>query len=92
MIGAVTIEALLYDPQSLKEKRAVTKSCADYIRRKFNAAFAETEHQDVWQRVKWVAVSVSSNRAVVEKELQRVLHYLDSRPELEISSVTWEWL
>lgn len=91
IIACVTIEAIIYDAQSLKEKRSVTKSVSDKVKRRFNVSFAETDHQNVWQRVKWVAVSVSGNKLSAEKELRTMLAFIDSFPSLETTQVTWEW-
>ncbi|PRO65188.1 DUF503 domain-containing protein [Alkalicoccus urumqiensis] len=92
MIAALTIEALLYTPGSLKEKRSVTKSAADHIRRRWNVSFAETGHQEVWQRAEWVAVSVSGTYVRAQQELQHVLDYLDSRSDIEVIRAEWEQL
>lgn len=91
-IGVLTLEAVIYDTRSLKEKRSVTKSVSDKVKRKFNVSFAETDHQNVWQRVKWVAVTVSGDRQAAERELQALMDFIDSFPELDVSRAEWEWL
>ncbi|WWD81640.1 DUF503 domain-containing protein [Alkalicoccus halolimnae] len=92
MIGVLSLEAVIYEAGSLKEKRSVTKSVADRVRRKFNVSFAEVDHQEVWQRVKWVAVTVSGDKQAAERELQAVLSFIDSFPSLDPSRIEWEWL
>ncbi|CAM3748631.1 DUF503 domain-containing protein [Alkalicoccus chagannorensis] len=91
-IGVLTLDVHLPDAQSLKDKRAVVKSVADRIRRRFNVSFSEIDHQQVWQRAEWVAVAVSGSRIHAEKELQSVLKLLDQEPFLEVMNVQWEWL
>ncbi|QKS71394.1 DUF503 domain-containing protein [Paenalkalicoccus suaedae] len=92
IIGLIRIEAIIYDAQSLKEKRSVIKSVADRIRRQYNVSFSEIDHQNVWQRAEWVALSVSGDRVIVERELQRVIDLLDRNEKLEVTKVDWEWL
>ncbi|MCD8511655.1 MAG: DUF503 domain-containing protein [Bacillus sp. (in: Bacteria)] len=92
MIGSLTVEAILYDAQSLKDKRSVLQSVSTRIRQKFNVSIVESNHQDVWQRTEWFIVSVGTARSQVEKELQRALAIFDSQGELEVTKVDWEWL
>jgi uncharacterized protein YlxP (DUF503 family) len=56
--------------QSLKDKRAILQSLKAELRRKFNVAVAETGHQDLWQRAEIAAVTVGSERRVVEETLR----------------------
>jgi uncharacterized protein len=91
-IGVLTLEAVIYDAGSLKEKRSVTKSVADKVKRKFNVSFSEIAYQNVWQRVKWVAVTVSGDRRTAERELQSLLDFIDGFPALDVSLTEWEWL
>ena len=49
-VGLLTLELHIPDAQSLKDKRQVLRSLKDRLRRDFNVAVAELEHQDTWQR------------------------------------------
>lgn len=92
IIGSIIVEAILYDAQSLKDKRSVLKSVSTRIRQKYNVSITESDHQDVWQRTEWIIVSVGTVRTQAEKELQRALTIIDSHPDLEVTKVDWEWL
>ncbi|PYZ98053.1 hypothetical protein CR205_05505 [Alteribacter lacisalsi] len=92
MIGSVTVEAIIYDAQSLKEKRSVLKSVVTRLRDRLNISVAETDHQNVWQRTELTIVSVSPDRVRCEQELSKALHFIDSVPEIETASVQWEWM
>ncbi|MCY9423616.1 DUF503 domain-containing protein, partial [Bacillus paralicheniformis] len=83
MIGFVECECIIYDASSLKEKRAVLKRVITRIRAKFNVSVSEIDYQDTWQRTSFGIASVSSSRVQTEKELQRVLSFIDSFPEIE---------
>ncbi|TXK90606.1 DUF503 family protein, partial [Parageobacillus sp. SY1] len=50
MIGFVACECVIYDAQSLKEKRAVLQRIMTRLKQKYNISIAEIDHQNVWQR------------------------------------------
>lgn len=62
------------------------------VKQKFNVSVAELDHQDIWQRTKIAIVTVSSSRQVAERELERVITFLDSFPEWERIDTKYEWL
>jgi uncharacterized protein YlxP (DUF503 family) len=91
MIGFVACECLIYDAQSLKEKRAVLQRIMTRLKQKYNISVAEIDHQNVWQRTTLGIVAITSNRVTTERELQRALALIDSFPELERTVTTFEW-
>ncbi len=91
MIGSVRCECLIYDVQSLKEKRAVVKSIITRLKQRLNISVSEIGYQDLWQRVEIAIVSVASNRVIVEKELNKALEMIDSTPEIERTITNFEW-
>ncbi|WP_209122345.1 DUF503 domain-containing protein [Alkalihalobacillus sp. BA299] len=92
IIGAIYCELLIYDAQSLKEKRSVLKSLITRLKQRFNVSVAEIGHQNVWQRSEIAVVTVSSDRKVAEQELERVLSFIDRMTELERTVTNYEWL
>jgi uncharacterized protein len=58
---------------SLKEKRHVVKTLSNAIRAKFNVAFAEVDHLDLWQRTT-IAVAAVGNETY---HLRRVMHEIE---------------
>jgi len=91
VIGFVECECIIYDASSLKEKRAVLKRIITRIRAKFNVSVSEIDYQDTWQRTSFGIAAVSSSRVQTEKELQRVLSFIDSFPEIERTITRTEW-
>jgi len=67
-------------------KRIITR-----IRAKFNVSVSEIDYQDTWQRTSLGIAAVSSSRVQTEKELQRVLSFIDSFPEIERTITRTEW-
>lgn len=91
MILSGSVECIIYDVQSLKEKRSVLKKIIARIQNRYNIAIAEVDQQNVWQRTKLVLVTVGSSRTVAEQELQKGLALIDSFPEIERTETVFEW-
>jgi uncharacterized protein YlxP (DUF503 family) len=76
-VGLLTLELHIPDAQSLKDKRHVLRSLKDKLRRKFNVAVAELDHQDLWQRSVVGIVTLSTEERHVRESLQKVLDEAD---------------
>jgi uncharacterized protein YlxP (DUF503 family) len=92
MIGLLTVEVFIYDAQSLKDKRSVVQKAVNRLRQRLNLAVSETDFQDLWQRAEISMVTVSSDKIIAEKELQKALAIISSITELEVTSSLVEWL
>lgn len=71
-VGLLTLELHLQHAHSLKDKRQVIRSLKDRIRSRFNAAVAEVDHQDSWQRATLAVATVSGDRTYAEELLQKI--------------------
>lgn len=91
MIGSAYCECMIYDANSLKEKRSVLQSIITRLRQRFNVSVAETDFQDLWQRTEITIVTCSSDKVVAEKEINKALKMIDSFPEIERTVTTIEW-
>jgi len=91
-IGVLTLEIVLENSHSLKDKRHVVKSLKDRLRNKFNVAVAEIDYQDLWQRAVVAAVTVSSDRGHAEQVLQSVEAEAAALLGPELAGVTVEWM
>ena len=72
VIAVLTLEIIVEDSHSLKDKRHVVKSLKDRLKQRFNVAVAEIDGQDSWQRSVVAAVTVSNERVHAEQVLQAV--------------------
>jgi uncharacterized protein YlxP (DUF503 family) len=77
-VGLLTLELHIPDAQSLKDKRQVLRSLKDKLRREFNVAVAELDHQDMWQRSVVGVVTLANEEKHVQQSLQQVLDAADS--------------
>jgi len=91
-IGVLTLEMVLQNSHSLKDKRHVVKSLKDRLRSKFNVAVAEIGYQDLWQRALVSAVTVASDRAHAEKVLQSAEEEAAALLGSELTGTTVEWI
>ena len=91
-IGVLTLEIVLRDAHSLKDKRHVLQSLKDRLRGKFNVAVAEIDYQDLWQRAVVAAVTVASDHGHAEKVLQSVEGEAAAMLGPELASATVEWI
>jgi uncharacterized protein YlxP (DUF503 family) len=71
-IGLLTLEIYIPDARSLKDKRQVLRSLKDRLRRQFNIAIAELDHQETWQRALVGVVSISADTRHLEASLEKV--------------------
>lgn len=92
IIGVVHCECLLYNAQSLKDKRAVLNSIKSRIKNRYNVSISEVDFQDVWQRTELAMAVVSNTKQTAEQELQRAISIIDQNTEIELTEATYEWL
>jgi uncharacterized protein YlxP (DUF503 family) len=92
VVGLANIECIIYDAHSLKDKRAVLQKILMKVKQRYNVSAAEVDFQDVWQRTKIAFAVVASQKAAVEKEIQKALKLIDSFPEIERTITNIEWL
>lgn len=77
MIVYAEVECLIYDIQSLKEKRSNIRRLTSKIRKDFNVAIAELDFHDLWQRTKFGIVTVANELLHAEKVMQQVIEVID---------------
>lgn len=84
VIGLLALEIFLPYSQSLKDKRKVLNTLRDRVRGRFNAAFAELDFQDKWQRSTIGIVTLNSQKGRVDEVLQRICRDVEENLEGEI--------
>ena len=81
-VGIARITLFVPESHSLKEKRMVLRRVKDRVRSKFNAAIAEVDEQDVWQRAVLGLALVGNDRRFVESALDEVVRFVRSLAEV----------
>ncbi len=92
IVGLMSVECIIYDAHSLKEKRAVLQRIMPRLKQRFNISISEVGYQDTWQRTKIAVVTVASARVSAEGVLQQTQQFIDSFPEIERTITDIEWL
>jgi uncharacterized protein YlxP (DUF503 family) len=86
-VGALTIDVLLGDVRSLKQKRSVVRPLIADVHRKFpGVAVGETGNLDLHRRAEIGIAVVSSTAANAREVLDACERYVAERPEIEVLS------
>jgi uncharacterized protein YlxP (DUF503 family) len=83
-VGIVRIELHLPAASSLKDKRSVVRALKEKIRHRTQAAVAEVDHQDLWQRASIGVAVVSGERRHVDTVLQSVRRLVEGTYEAQL--------
>lgn len=84
IVGTCEIELIIYEANSLKEKRHVIKSIIERIQTRFNASAAEVGYNDLWNR-SIIGVAVVSNKKVLcESMISKIIDFIDNDDRVEI--------
>ncbi|NLY61600.1 MAG: DUF503 domain-containing protein [Clostridiales bacterium] len=86
-IAGAEIELLLYESQSLKEKRKIVNSLIAKILNQFNVAIAEIDYLDTWQRTSLGLACVANSSKHAQKQLDKVLEYIEQDGRFEIINI-----
>jgi uncharacterized protein len=84
-VGALTLDVLLGDVRSLKQKRSVVRPLIAEVHRKFpGVAVGETGHLDLHRRAEIGIAVVSSTAANAVSVLEQCERFVAGRPEVEL--------
>ena len=92
IIGILTVDFIIPESNSLKDKRQVVKSVVDGIRHKFNVSAAELESLDTWRRAVIGVACISNDKEVANTLLNRVLASIESNPRLSVTDCQLEFI
>jgi uncharacterized protein YlxP (DUF503 family) len=86
-VGALTLDVLLGDVRSLKQKRSVVRPILADVHRRFpGVAVGETGHLDLHRRAEIGVAVVSSTAANAVQLLEACERFIAGRPEIEMLS------
>ena len=84
-VGALTLDVLLGDVRSLKQKRSVVRPLIAEVHRRFpGIAVGETGHLDLHRRAEIGVAVVSSTAANAREVLDACERFVAARPEIEL--------
>ncbi|MCX6840874.1 MAG: DUF503 domain-containing protein [candidate division WOR-3 bacterium] len=85
-IGLLLLDCFMSESQSLKDKRRILSSLTERLRRQFNVAIAEVEHQDQWQRALLAIVFVNTNWRMLQSSMSKLTEYVDRDGRVEVTN------
>jgi len=86
-VGVARYELRIPGCTSLKEKRSALRGLVSLIRGKFNAAVAEVDHQDQWQRAAVGVSVIADTQFHARRMLHEVSRHVESYPRVETIDV-----
>jgi uncharacterized protein len=85
-VGTMTVDVLLGDVRSLKQKRSVIRPVISEVRRRFDVAVAEVGHLDLHRRTEIGVAVVAADADHCRDVLDSVERLVAGRPEIELLS------
>ena len=92
IIGVASVELIIPESNSLKDKRQVLRSLLEGVRQRFNVSAAEVEHQDLWRRAGLGFACVSNDQQFTDQVLSKVLSWIEQNPRVNVVNVEIEFL
>lgn len=92
IVGILTVDLMIPESNSLKDKRQVVKSVVDGIRHRFNVSAAELGSLDSWRRAVIGVACISNDKEVANTLLNRVLATIESNPRLSVTDCRLEFV
>jgi uncharacterized protein YlxP (DUF503 family) len=85
-VGILTLDVVLGDVHSLKEKRGVVRPIVAELRKRFEVSVAEAGHLDLHRRTLIGVAVVAADRAHCVEVLEACERLVAGRPEVELLS------
>ncbi len=85
-VGSLSLDLLLGDVHSLKEKRSVVRPVVAELRRRFAVSAAEAGHQDLHRRALLGVAVIAGDPGHCREVLDACERLVADRPELELLS------
>jgi uncharacterized protein YlxP (DUF503 family) len=86
VVGSLSLDVLLGDVRSLKQKRSLVRPVVAELRRRFDVACAETGHLGLHRRAELGVAVVASDAGHCIEVLDACERLVAGRPELELLS------
>jgi uncharacterized protein YlxP (DUF503 family) len=91
VVVSLTIQILLPDCASLKQKRFVLSSIKARLRNRFNVSVCENDFQDKWQRSELGLAAAATDQRGAETVAQQVMEFLEREPRIVLCDCAREY-
>jgi uncharacterized protein YlxP (DUF503 family) len=90
--GVLSLDLLLGDVHSLKEKRGIVRPIVAEVRKKFEVSAAEAGHLDLHRRALIAVAVVAADRGHCVDVLEACERLVAARPEVELLSARQQFI
>jgi uncharacterized protein YlxP (DUF503 family) len=87
-IRNITVEILIPESYSLKDKRQVLRSMIAKVRNRFNVAVIESGHQEDWQRAELGLAFLSNQYTQLDQMQQEIIDFIEANYPMEITGMS----
>ena len=84
IVAVARLTLMLHDNNSLKGKRKVVRSLIEKVRHRFDAAIAEVEDHDKWQRAQIGVALVGNDSTLLQSRLDQIMQFMENQHLAEI--------
>ncbi len=84
MIGTCSVELMMQETNSLKDKRQIIKSLLGKIQSRFNASVAEVDLQDKWRSAVIGIACVSTTTKHANQMIDSIIRFIENDNRVEI--------
>ncbi len=92
LVGVCTIRIMLFEANSLKEKRHVVKSVIERVKSRFNVSIAEVGQQDKWQVAEIGFSCVTNSRRHADEIINNVVRFIEGDGRFDVTAFDMEIL
>ncbi len=92
LVGICTIRILLFEANSLKEKRHVVKSVIERVKSRFNVSIAEVGEQEKWQVAEIGFSCVTNSRRHADEIINNVVRFIEGDGRFDVTAFEMEIL
>jgi uncharacterized protein YlxP (DUF503 family) len=91
-VGVLTIDLIVYEALTLKDKRRVVKSIKDRIKNRFNVSAAEVDHLEARQRATLGVAMVSNEVRHIHTCFDRIVEFVQKSGLVSLVNVEKQML
>ncbi|AOT72366.1 DUF503 domain-containing protein [Geosporobacter ferrireducens] len=84
IIGTCTVELVMFEPNSLKEKRHIIKSLIGRLQSRFNASIAEIDLQEKWKSAVIGVACVTTTTKHANQMIDNIIKFIEGDNRVEI--------
>lgn len=84
IIGTCSLKLMIYESNSLKDKRRVLKSIIERIKSRFNVSIAEVDLNEKWQLGIIGIACVTNDSKYAQQIISNVINFIENDDRVEI--------